>query len=233
MNTKCKIERCEICEQPIVDVAGFTEIKPSKGYEKYLCRSHSDDLYRWLSEQRKDDRFEIQFERDDKSKYVIIPVAISLVIAGIVYRLLYPINTDPFYIKLLLFFLSLVYIAAFCSPSIYPAILRIGYLRNISLRYYRKMSVTEIITIDATVIAGSIVFLTLLGISQQLPGSSLSNVLGIGDPRSLFSLITATIVAIFAFSAIGASIVKDVEVGRRLMVGGFVYVFFMIFSIAI
>jgi hypothetical protein len=95
------------------------------------------------------------------------------------------------------------------------------------------MSATEIITIDATVIAGSIVFLTLLGISQQLPGSSLSNVLGIGDPRSLFSLITATIVAIFAFSAIGASIVKDVEVGRRLMVGGFVYLFFMIFSIAI
>lgn len=87
---------------------------------------------------------------------------------------------------------------------------------------------------------GSIVFLTLFngGVGDQpissknqpLGNISLSHFFGISQ-QELFSLITATTVAIFAFSAVASSIVKDIEVGRRLMVGGFVYLFFMIFLI--
>jgi hypothetical protein len=59
----------------------------------------------------------------------------------------------------------------------------------------------------------ALVFPTLTGISEdQLePSIMLSSVLGI-HPKELYSLVTATIVAIFTFSAIATCIVNEIDV---------------------
>jgi len=90
----------------------------------------------------------------------------------------------------------------------------------------------QIIAIDGTVIAGALILLTLLSSvnPNALPGRGTAMILDIttGD---LIPTITATIVVVFAFSAVAASIIEEIEVGRRLMVTGFVFLFFAILSI--
>lgn len=218
---------CAVCN---IEVKGdLGRIVDNKGNEQWFCEGHSGDLFNWLSVQRDEDKF----ERNDKSPYVIIPL-VCIVIAFIIgYRLMYP--AESFYLKIGLFFISILYIVAFCSPSIYPRVLRIGYLRTFSLQSDRKLTFGDIMQIDATVIVGSLIFLTLTGINEEeqlLPSTTLSHLLGV-NPQEMLSLITATIVAIFAFSAIATCIVNDIEVGRRIMVGGFVYLFFTIFLVAL
>ena len=147
---------CEICNSTYRP--GFIEFESSSMQKRFLCEGHSVDFYVWISDMQEEEKKEYLFEENDKTPKIILPLAGFLIALNIINRLFF---ADELYTKILLFSLSVVYIAAFCSPSIYPRVLRIGSLRPISLRSYRKIKRQDIIGTAATVIVGSLIFLTL------------------------------------------------------------------------
>jgi hypothetical protein len=133
----------------------------------------------------------------------------------------------------------LVYVIVFCLPpkkSLYSWILR--KLKRWDLTDqeptgdpkspYSKLQPRDIIQIDATVIAGALILLTLTSFDTPGKPSSIAHVCQMTGLNLQSPVITATIVSIFAFSAIATSICEKIEVGRRLMIAGFVYIFWAI-----
>jgi hypothetical protein len=155
---------------------------------------------------------------------------------------------------------SIAYIGAFCTPFIYNKILDSVKFKRIVPTRIRESNIEakEIIQIDATIITGFLIFLTLVTSLSSTESQTISTIVkdiakkdnipiqkssdsesdsslgahlaefGHTTRPALLSNITGTIIIIFAFSAISASIFRSSEIGRRLMVAGFIYIFFAI-----
>lgn len=215
---------CEICGQ-----ASYTSpvIFPN-GDQKKLCKKHVDDILSSLKEQN------AYYEKEIVGfKYVvmIIAVIVGSALSMIVYTKYWPPIPWPFsgipYLAL-----SLAYIIAFTTPSIYKRVLQAGPLEQISVTHrVRQLEAKDIMQINATVIAGALILLTLLQFSSTIGlGSNLALYLGM-SANQMIACLTGTVVLIFAFSAIAVSIFRYTEIGRRLMVAGFVYLFFAILAL--
>jgi hypothetical protein len=128
------------------------------------------------------------------------------------------------------FILSVLYITGFTTPIIYNKFLQLGVLEKMSLTVgsHGGLEAKDIIQIDATVIVGALLLLTLQQVQpasdETLPQSNgrtigsdkndepqpgyLLSKLGNITPSRLVVNMTGTIVVIFAFSAVTASIFK-------------------------
>lgn len=133
-----------------------------------------------------------------------------------------------------LLFLVFGYIGGFLNPKIYPWFLRLPFVRKYAAKANRLESISpkDLLTIDATMIVGALVLLSLYSINDELslPGSGLSCLTGMTSAE-LIGNTTATVVVLFAFSAIATMAINDIKRGSRLMIGAFVYLFFAIISL--
>lgn len=155
--------------------------------------------------------------------------------------------------------LSFIYILALAIPQIYNYILRSRFLnlKNVSITQWDKnvISPAKIIEIDVTAIFGILILVTILSLdstsqfdksacvaNQQNPDSQYADTLpplGRGfvlmtcvNPSVLMANVSGTVVMIFSLSAIAVAISKFIEVGIRIMVGGFVYLFLAMLILA-
>ena len=191
-----------------------------------LCKDHAEYFYSWLEGEK------TQYKEEENKLWII---AVALLVGVIIGSFFIPseiLNTQGFRFLLL----SIIYIIGFSTPYIYNRILRLPGLKDSSFTHLVKTGLEprDIIQINATVVTGALILLTLL--SQQGQSTSptlarhLSTWMGV-DSNVLIADMTGTTVIIFGFSAIAVSIIKDIEVGRRLMVAGFVYLFFAILTL--
>jgi hypothetical protein len=107
-------------------------------------------------------------------------------------------------------------------PIIATSIIALSLSRLIKTKskVFENLSMTDIITIDASVIVGVLFFLTLGG-SEVSSGSNI-----------YMGILTASIVYPFALSAIRAVVKGAAEYGIRFMVSGFIYLMISIGLIA-
>ena len=209
------MHKCEICREAF----DTDPIKFPNGGEIKLCKEHAEDVFRSLKEQNSYTEEEIV-----GFKYVLIIIAVIVTLSVIFMWI--AVNKHITYGLSGLPYLGLVmaYVISFTTPSIWKRVLQIGKLKQISVTHRaRELEAKDIIQIDATVIAGALV---LLSISSSLGvGGYLAHVLGI-QAATVIANVTGAIVLIFAFSAVAVSIFRYIEIGRRVMVAGFVYLFF-------
>jgi putative exporter of polyketide antibiotics len=104
-------------------------------------------------------------------------------------------------------------------------------LKSINLTYFssnfKHIKVTDLYQINATVIIGVLIFLTLGGSSNVTPSS------GMTKPSSLLvGVMTASIVFPFALSVIRVAIKNSVDFGIKLTIAGFVYLMVTVILLA-
>jgi hypothetical protein len=99
-----------------------------------------------------------------------------------------------------------------------------------SSQSYFQLEARDIIRINTTVIAGALILLTLLRSTSSGLGSTMASLSHMSADQLIASMI-GIIVLIFAFSSIAVSIFSYIEIGRRLMVAGFVYLFLAILAL--
>jgi hypothetical protein len=172
-----RTDRCEICGR-LLDAGKDIRFIFPNGDEKQLYKEHIEYIFRSLK--TKEQKGYVEKELIGL-KYVVIVIAILVGIAlpTIFLNLTksYPgLSGIPF------LGLSLAYIVAFTTPSIYKRVLQIGILKQISVTY-PKLEAKDIIQINATVIAGALILLTLLHSTPE-SGSSL----GLGSTMASLSL---------------------------------------------
>ena len=165
----------------------------------------------------------------------MIICSLAVLVGGIVASFFIPygvVNNQGFRFLLL----SIIYIIGFSTHYIYNRVLSLGFLKDRSITLIGKggLESRDIIQINATVITGALILLTLLSQIDETSPPLLATHLGLWlgvSSNIVIADMTGTVVIIFAFSAIAVSIIKDIEVGRRLMVAGFVYLFFGILAL--
>jgi hypothetical protein len=108
-------------------------------------------------------------------------------------------------------------------PLIITSIIALAMSRIINTKtsVFSNLSITDVITIDASVIVGVLFFLTL-------GGGELSS----GTDRLYIGVLTASIVYPFAISAIRVVVKGSPESGIRFMIAGFIYLMISIALIA-
>jgi hypothetical protein len=120
---------------------------------------------------------------------------------------------------------SLSYYSFYLSfiPLIVTSIIALALSRIINTKtsVFSNLSITDIITIDASVIVGVLFFLTLEGAE-----------LASGEDRLYIGILTASIVYPFAISAVRVVVKGSPEYGMRFMIAGFVYLMIAIALIA-
>jgi hypothetical protein len=207
------MHQCEICGKE----SDTQPVRFPNGKEIKLCEEHAEDIFTSLKERDLEQEI-VPF------KFVVIIItviaALSMIFMWIAVNKNNPYGLSGFpYLGLVM-----AYIISFTTPSIYNRVLKIGKLKDISVKdSVRDLEARDIIQIDATVIAGALVLLTLS--SSLGVGGYLAHVLGV-QSVTVITNVTGAIVLIFAFSAVAVSIFRYIEIGRRLMVAGFVYLFF-------
>jgi hypothetical protein len=216
-NALANIRTCDVCGKTF----DTNPIIFPNGDEIKLCKEHAEDIFRSLKEQNSYTEKEIV----GFNKTIMI-IAVIGILSGIFMFVPIANKEVPSYLSGLPYIgFVLGYIISFASPSIYKRVLQIGTLKQMSVVHrVRQLESRDIIQIDATVIAGALVLLTLS--SSLGVGGYLAHLLGI-QASTVIVNATGTIVVIFASSAIAVSIFRYTEIGRRIMVAGFVYLFFV------
>jgi hypothetical protein len=109
-------------------------------------------------------------------------------------------------------------------PLIITSIIALALSRIINTKtsVFSNLSITDIITIDASVIVGVLFFLTLGG--EELSSGA--------TDRLYIGILTASIVYPFAISAVRVVVKGSPEYGMRFMISGFIYLMISIALIA-